>query len=149
MRERQPEGAAGDANGGRVDHSGEWHRKGIAGDGAAKRAGKPLRGKANLEVHAVRFGTLDPVALPADARRKHHASVTIRDIRIVPWNIRFGPQAYFSPGERRRYIPLRPAGVEQGEFGPEPVSTVVTLKDDARAGESGIARLLEGLGAGI
>jgi len=133
------------------DHSSEKHRKGIEGDGCpkARKAGPGRRSKADLEVHETRCCTLDRALLPPDARYKGTAPITIRDIRILPWNIQFEREVYHSESEGRCYVAPLPEGYDQGEFGPELKGTVVTLKYDAGTSEPGIVRFLNGHGVGI
>lgn len=85
------------------DHSSEKHRKGIEGEDCPKagKAGPGRRSKADLEVHETRCCTLDRALLPPDARYKGTAPITIRDIRILPWNIQFEREVYHSESARQ------------------------------------------------
>ena len=136
------------------NHSSEERRKGIEGDGHPKagksgKSGPGRRSKADLEVHEVRHCTLDVAELPPNARYKGTAPITIRDIRVMPWNIRFEREVYHSESEGKCYVAALPEGYDLGEFGPELKGTVVTLKYDAGTSEPGIVRFLNGHGVDI
>jgi hypothetical protein len=79
--------------------------------------------------------------LPPDAVFKGYRDSIVQDIKIVPDNIRFRCEVYYSPSLKKTYEASRPAGYD-GEFGPNVRALILVLKHHATVSEPSIHSVL-------
>jgi len=83
--------------------------------------------------------------LPDDAIFKGYETVIVQNLRIVPDNIAYKIETYYSPSTGKTYRAQRPAGFK-GEFGPDIRSLILILKHVANVSESCIHSFLSNYG---
>jgi hypothetical protein len=83
--------------------------------------------------------------LPEDAVFKGYDTVIIQDIKLMPDNIAFKREVYYSPSEKRRFMATLPEGYD-GEFGPGLKTLVLCLYHDSKMSQPAIFRLLHTIG---
>ncbi|MEI7463496.1 MAG: transposase, partial [Candidatus Taylorbacteria bacterium] len=79
--------------------------------------------------------------LPEDAVFKGYSTVIVQDLQILPDNIRFLIERYYSPSTGKTYSGSRPEGYE-GEFGPGIKSLIIGMKYCCNVSEPGIEDFL-------
>lgn len=86
--------------------------------------------------------------LPEDAEFKGYEEVVVQDVKLMTDNILFRKEKYYSPGQRRSYLALLPAGYE-GQFGPGVRAFVPVMYFGCQMTEPKIVELLANLGVHI
>lgn len=80
--------------------------------------------------------------LPADATFKGYESVIIQELRIIPDNVEYRREVFYSPSEHKTYRGALPDGI-QGEFGPGIRSLIVSMKHVCNMSQSKILEFLQ------
>ena len=88
---------------------------------------------------------IDKNQLPEDALFKEYDTLIIQDIKLMPDNIAFKREVYYSSTEKRRIMAPLPDGYE-GEFGPGVKTLVLCLYNDSKMSQLAILRLLHIIG---
>ena len=65
--------------------------------------------------------------LPSDAVFKGYENIMIQELRIIPDNVEYRREVFYSPSEHKTYRGALPTGI-QGEFGPGIRALIVTMK---------------------
>jgi hypothetical protein len=120
------------------DHSSESERK---NRGGKKQRNKKKSKKKKLTVHKTERRFVDRSQLPADAVFKGHHSTIIQDIVIMPHNIRFEREVYYSPSLNRSFIAPLPDGFD-GDFAPGLKALILDMHHQEEMPESAIHRFL-------
>jgi len=123
------------------DHSSEKHRQ---------ERNKPKASSAHdrrtfkdLKIHETIECPVDPKELPPDAVRVEDEEVIVQDIEIKPRNIRFLRSVYYSSKQNRYFRGLLPIGYDQGDFGADLRSLILSLKYCGNMSEPKIREFLE------
>ena len=80
--------------------------------------------------------------LPADAVFKGYENVIIQELRIIPDNVEYRREVFYSPSEHKTYRGTLPAGI-QGEFGPGIRALIVTMKHVCNMSQPKILEFLQ------
>ena len=102
--------------------------------------------RKEIEVHETVQCPVDNALLPADAVRHPNESVIVQNVIIAPHNIKFDREVYFSPSTNKKYRGPLPAGFDQGDFGPDLRSLIISLKYSGNMSEPKIGEFLENFG---
>jgi hypothetical protein len=86
---------------------------------------------------------VDPKELPPDAVRVENEAVIVQDIQINPHNIRFERHVYYSESESKYFYGPLPGGYDQGDFGADLRSLILSLKYCGNMSESKIREFLD------
>jgi len=86
---------------------------------------------------------VDPENLPPDAVRVENEAVIVQDIQINPHNIRFERHVYYSESESKYFYGPLPGGYDQGDFGADLRSLILSLKYCGNMSEPKIREFLE------
>ena len=86
---------------------------------------------------------VDPATLPPDAVRVEDESVIVQDIEIKPRNIRFQRHVYYSVEQDNYFRGPLPCGYDQGDFGANLRSLILSLKYCGNMSEPKIREFLE------
>jgi hypothetical protein len=92
--------------------------------------------------------TLDPAALPADARLKDHVAVTVQDLVLCTDNVRFRCERWYAESTGKTYQAPLPPGYA-GAFGPGLKALALTLGYSANVGQAQIRRLFGSVGVQV
>ena len=123
------------------DHSSEKRR-------GKRRAKKPTSAQdrrtfKDLRIDETIERPVDPEKMPPDAERMEDEEVIFQDIEIKPRNIRFKRHVYYSPTENKWVRGLLPKGYDQGDFGADLRSLILSLKYCGNMTEPKIREFLE------
>lgn len=83
-----------------------------------------------------------PESLPIDAIFKGYSAVIVQDLKILPDNVKFQIEKFYSPSTGKTYSGLRPNGYE-GEYGPGIKSLIIGLKYCCNVSEPAIEAFLK------
>ncbi len=86
---------------------------------------------------------MDRATLPADAVRHPDETVIVQNVIIAPENIQFVREVYFSPSTGKKYRGPLPEGFDQGSFGPDLRSLIISLKYSGNMSEPKIGEFLQ------
>jgi hypothetical protein len=89
--------------------------------------------------------TLDPAALPADAKLKDHVDVIVQDLVLRTDNVRLHCERWDAASTGKTYHAPVPPGYE-GEFGPGLKALTLTLSYDGNMGQAAIRKLFTSVG---
>ena len=98
---------------------------------------KAAKKKEETTIHRTEVCKVDQAQLPADAVFKGYEYSVVKDILIIPNNVEFKKEVYYSPSLRKTFIADVPKGYE-GRFGPHVKSLVLDLHYTANTTESSI-----------
>jgi len=80
--------------------------------------------------------------LPDDAVFKGYENVIIQELRIIPDNVEYRREVFYSPSEHKTYRGALPDGI-QGEFGPGIRALIVTMKHVCNMSQPKILEFLQ------
>ncbi len=80
--------------------------------------------------------------LPADATFKGYESIIIQELCIIPDNVEYRREVFYSPSEHKTYRGALPDGI-QGEFGPGIRALIVTMKHVCNMSQPKILEFLQ------
>ncbi len=80
--------------------------------------------------------------LPTDATFKGYESVIIQELRVIPDNVEYRREVFYSPSEHKTYRGALPDGI-QGEFGPGIRALIVTMKHVCNMSQPKILEFLQ------
>ena len=86
--------------------------------------------------------TIPPESLPHDAIFKGYSTVIVQDLKILPDNVQFQVEKFYSPSTGKTYSGSRPDGYE-GEYGPGVKSLIIGLKYCCNVSEPAIRAFLK------
>jgi len=95
-----------------------------------------------IKIHRTEVCPVDKAGLPGDVVFKGYQSVIVQELEIMPANIEFQKEVYYSPSQHRSYAGTLPVGYE-GEFGPALRSLVLSLKFVCNLSEPKILEFLQ------
>jgi len=121
------------------DISSEMERRSREEPAEAKTRGTKLD---KIEIHRTELRRVDPKGLPPDAVFKGYESVIVQELEIVPANIEFKKEVYYSPSQNKTYMAGLPVGYD-GEFGPGIRSLVLSLKYVCNMSEPKVLEFLQ------
>jgi regulator of replication initiation timing len=129
----------GGAKGTTKDHSSNKHRESetlppLMRD---RRSGKDLTINETIPC------PVDVQVLPSDVIRYPDEQVVVQNVKIVPHNILFTREVFFSPSTKCRYRGKLPDGFDQGDFGPDLRALILSLKYCGNMSEPKIGEFLE------
>lgn len=107
-----------------------------------RRAARDGRSFKDVPIHEEVECPVDPATLPPDAVRVEDETVIVQDIEIKPRNTRFTRHVYYSAQERRFIRGALPEGYDQGDFGADLRSLILSLKYCGNMSEPKIRELL-------
>ena len=123
--------------GGNIDISSETERK--------RGLTKPKNGRkernSRVEITREEVCKYPKDQLPPDSIFKGYRDTIVQDIKIVPDNVRFRCEVYYSPSLKKTFVASRPAGYD-GEFGPNVRALILILKHHAIVSEPSIHSVL-------
>jgi len=108
------------------DHSSEKHRRDR--DKPKTSSAADRRAFKDLTIHETIECPVDPQELPSDAVRVEDEEVLVQDIEIKPRNVRFPRSVYYLPKQNRYFRDPLPSGYDQGDFGADLRSLILSLK---------------------
>ena len=126
------------------DISSEQERKGPLKN--KKKKSKAKNHKINI--NRTQRCPVDKSKLPADAVFKGLASVIVQDLIIMPDNIEFQKEIYYSPSLKKTYTGNVPDGYE-GEFGPGIKTYIINSYHNSKMSHSAIVEALRTYGIEI
>jgi hypothetical protein len=139
----RPRIPGGKSAGGATDYSSEQERR-----SAPKTWQK--RGKQDrVRIDRTERLEVDPATLPSDAVFKGYETVVVQDLVLHTDTVAFEQAVWYSPAERRSYRAPRPAGYDEGTFGPHLRALVLTLAYGGQMSERKIWELVDGAGIEI
>jgi len=109
-----------------TDHSSDKHRRDR--DKSKTSSAHDRRTFKDLIIHETIECPVDPQELPPDAVRVEDEEVIVQDIEINPRNIRFLRSVYYSSAEQKFFRGPLPMGYDQGDFGADLRSLILSLK---------------------
>lgn len=80
--------------------------------------------------------------LPDDAVFKGYETIIIQELRIIPDNVEYRREVFYSPSEHKTYRGALPDGI-QGEFGPGIRALIVTMKHVCNMSQPKILEFLQ------
>ena len=123
------------------DHSSEKKRR-------QRQAKKPVSAQdrrtfKDLTIDETIECPVDPEKLPPDAVRVENETVIVQDIKIKPHNLRFVRHVYYSKSENKHFCGPLPSGYDQGDFGANLRSLILSLKYCGNMTEPKVREFLE------
>jgi hypothetical protein len=112
---------------------------------------KPKKSKAKnhkITINHTQRCSVDKSKLPADVVFKGLACVIVQDLIIMPNNIEFEKEIYYSPSFKKTYTGNVPDGYE-GEFGPGIKTYILNSYHNSKMSHSAIAEALQTYGIEI
>ena len=100
------------------------------------------RSRKELEIHETIHCAVETATLPADAVRHPDESVVVQNVMISPHNFEFVREVYYSPSTNKKFRGPLPEGFDQGDFGPELRSLIISLKYCGNMSEPKIGEFL-------
>ena len=136
----RPKLPRGKTSGGSTDYSSEQERR------TAPKAWQKRGKQDRVQIDRIERVGVDPATLPADAEFKGYETVVVQDLVLRTDTVAFELAVWYSPSERRSYRARRPAGYDDGTFGPHLRTLVLTLAYGGGMSERKILELVEGTG---
>jgi len=122
-------------------HSSEKHRRDR--DKSKTSSAADRRTFKDLPIHKTIECPVDPKELPPDAVRVEDEEVIVQDIEIKPHNVRFLRSVYYSSAKQKYFRGPLPSGYDQGDFGADLRTLILSLKYCGNMSEPKIREFLE------
>lgn len=106
-----------------------------------KKKNKKSKKKNKIKISRFEICKINKDTLPKDVIFKGYQSVVVQDILIIPNNIEFKKEIYYSPSLRKTFVAPLPAGYV-GEFSPTIKAEIISLYFKSKMTESAILEYL-------
>ena len=113
-----------------------------SGNGRSSKKNQNKKKKKDIPIDQIVSCPIDKSTLPADAIYKGTRPVIVQNIKIITDNIQFDIERYYSPSLNKTFEGELPKGYDEGGYGPDLKSHVITSYFDGNMSEEPIMRFL-------